>query len=132
MQIGALAKKSGVSRDAIRFYEKMGLIHSQRQDNGYRSYAPVEQELIGFIKSAQEMGLTLAEIQRILPLVRDADGVPTELVQLFVTERIAQIDARMASLQALKDRLTGLLGGAACPIRLACEAALGNDVVSSV
>lgn len=121
MQIGALAKKSGISRDAIRFYEKIGLIHSQRQDNGYRSYAPVEQELLGFIKSAQEMGLTLAEIQTILPMVRGA-GVPTEQVEQFVTQRIAQIDARMASLQGLKDRLTGLLAGAACPIRLACEA----------
>ena len=120
MQIGVLAQKSGISRDAIRFYEKMGLIQSHRQDNGYRHYGRMEQELIGFIKLAQDMGLSLAEIQGILPMVRGA-GVPTEQVVQFVTERVAQIDARMASLQALKDRLTGLLAGGACPIQLACE-----------
>jgi DNA-binding transcriptional MerR regulator len=118
MQIGALADKVGISRDAIRFYEKMGLVQSQRLANGYRSYGAVELEILDFIKTAQEMGLTLSQIQNILPMVR-GEGVPSELVQLFLAERIRQIEERMAALQTMKDRLVGLRELAACPIQLA-------------
>ncbi len=131
MQIGALADKVGISRDAIRFYEKLGLIHSQRLGNGYRSYGSVEQEVLDFIKAAQELGLTLSEIQRILPMVR-GDGVPTELMQQYVAERIAHIDARMTALAQLKARLIGIRDQAPCPIQLAMAAERAGVVCAAI
>lgn len=119
MRIGELAAQVGISRDAIRFYEKMGLIHSTRQDNGYRIYDQATKEQIIFIKSAQDFGLSLAEIQHILPLVLD-DQLTSDAVHAFVAERVSMIDERIASLQTFKDRLAGLLRNKPeCPVKLA-------------
>lgn len=119
MKIGELATQVGISRDAIRFYEKMGLIHSKRMSNGYRFYDHVAKERIIFIKSAQDFGLSLAEIQNILPLVQ-GDALTLNEVQDFVTERVSMIDERIASLQVFKDRLATLLNNKPeCPVKLA-------------
>lgn len=119
MKIGELATQVGISRDAIRFYEKMGLIHSKRLSNGYRFYDHVAKEQIIFIKSAQDFGLSLAEIQNILPLVQ-GDALTLNEVQDFVTERVSMIDERIASLQVFKDRLaTLLINKPECPVKLA-------------
>jgi MerR family copper efflux transcriptional regulator len=119
MKIGELATQVGISRDAIRFYEKMGLIHSKRLSNGYRVYDHTAKDQIIFIKSAQDHGLSLADIQNILPIVF-GDALTTDAVQEFVTERVSMIDERIASLQVFKDRLVALpINKLECPVKLA-------------
>lgn len=49
MQIGQVSTQTGMSRDAIRFYEKSGLIHSKRQNNGYRYYDHDVIDMLGLI-----------------------------------------------------------------------------------
>lgn len=120
MKIGQLAKTVGVSSDTVRFYERLGLLQGRRLDNGYRDYPPAAVEMLQFVKLAQELGFSLAEIRGIAPLLTQG-GLPPEQVQAFVQEKIAVIDRRIAELQNLRERLDGLALGADCPLRRDCD-----------
>lgn len=120
MKIGQLAKAVGVSSDTVRFYERLGLLQGQRLDNGYRDYPPAAVELLHFVKLAQELGFSLAEIRGIAPLLTQG-GLPPEQVRAFVQEKIAVIDRRIGELQGLRERLDGLALGADCPLRRDCD-----------
>jgi DNA-binding transcriptional MerR regulator len=72
MRIGELAAAAGISRDTLRFYEQQGLIRARRLENGYRDYPDEVLMLVNYIREAQQLGFTLAEIGRKLPEVWDA------------------------------------------------------------
>lgn len=121
MRIGQLAKAADVSCDTLRFYERLGLLQGRRENNGYRDYPPAAVEMVQFVKLAQELGFSLAEIREITTLLMQG-GLPVEQVQAFVAEKIAVIDQRITTLQALRERLAGLALGNDCPLRRDCEA----------
>lgn len=104
MRIGNLAQAAGVSCDTLRFYEKQGLIRSTRAENGYRTYAPETAQLVGYIRTAQKLGFSLAEIGASLPDVWSAPD-PDAAVARLLAEKIVIIDERIAELQALKKEL---------------------------
>lgn len=118
MRIGALATATGLSRDTLRFYEQRGLIHATRSDNGYRRYGTETVELLGHIRTAQDLGFSLAEIARQLPALRSCAGPSEELAELL-TEKLAVIDARIQALHGLRLELLKQIaleraGSAAC------------------
>lgn len=119
MQIGQVSIQTGMSRDAIRFYEKSGLIHSKRQNNGYRYYDHDVIDMLGLIKLAQSLGFSLHEIQGFLPLLRGGN-LPEQIVKSVIDEKIQLIDQRVASLQTLRQRLLALPIGLDCPLRQDC------------
>ena len=120
MRIGQLAKRTGVSPDTLRFYERLDLLDGHRRDNGYRDYPDSAIDRIEFIKLAQELGFTLAEIRSIAPMLTGGT-LPVEQVQAFILDKLALIDQRIATLQTLRNRLAHLPLGAACPMRRDCE-----------
>ncbi|MCS0659194.1 MerR family transcriptional regulator [Massilia terrae] len=84
MKIGELAKRSGLSASAIRFYESKGLLKSgSRLSNGYREYPPEAAAILSIIINAQQTGFTLDEIRSILP----ADAAGWQHDQLIATLR---------------------------------------------
>ncbi|MCF8177427.1 MAG: MerR family transcriptional regulator [Sulfuritalea sp.] len=101
MKIGELAALSGVSRDALRFYEGRGLIQSRRLENGYREYPPETMELLAYIRTAQRLGFSLAEVGESLPALWSAQK-PDQAVAELLTQKIGAIDQRIAELKALK------------------------------
>lgn len=120
MRIGQLAKRTGVSPDTLRFYERLDLLDGHRRDNGYRDYPDSAIDRVEFIKLAQALGFTLAEIRSIAPLLTGGT-LPVEQVQAFIHAKLALIDQRIATLQTLRNRLAHLPLGAACPMRRDCE-----------
>ena len=69
MKIGEIAKRAGVSVQAIRFYERRRLMRTPRRTPaGYRLYSEAELEIVTVIKKMQRFGFTLAEIRRVLQL----------------------------------------------------------------
>ena len=66
MQIGQLARRTGLSASRIRFYEAQGLISVTRQVNGYRCYSVEALAALNIIISAQDAGFTLEEIRRLM------------------------------------------------------------------
>ncbi|HEV2612936.1 MAG TPA: MerR family transcriptional regulator [Noviherbaspirillum sp.] len=104
MKIGDLAQAAGVSCDTLRFYEKRGLIRSVRESNGYRRYAPESVQLIGYIRTAQKLGFSLAEIGENLPSVWNAENADVAVADLL-SQKVKTIDARIAELKRLRKEL---------------------------
>ncbi|MEV4561547.1 MerR family transcriptional regulator [Kitasatospora sp. NPDC049285] len=114
MRIGELAAQTGLSRDTVRFYERTGLLTARRLPNGYRDFPPEAVPWLRYVRTAQALGFSLAEIARTgeeLSGVPDAAGALSELFR----EKIALIDARMAELAGLRADLAARVG-AGCPL----------------
>lgn len=120
MRIGELAKRSDISTDTVRFYEKEGLIRSDRRSNGYRDYADEMLFVVQFIRTAQGLGFTLAEIRKDIPALMSGE-LPEERVREILAGKIAAINQRIDGLSVLRDQLEKHMEQV-CPIRLQCEA----------
>src|SRR3954468_21734005 len=118
MQIGELAAATGLSRDALRFYERRGLLVAQRGANGYRRYPPEAAQWLRYIRTAQSLGFTLAEIEADLPLVADQAAAAPALRDAM-RRKLDDIDRRVAGLMALRHDLARRLEEPMtdCPLR---------------
>lgn len=125
MQIGAMAQATGLSRDTLRFYEKRGLLRTRRGANGYRDYPPEAVDWLRYLRTAQELGFTLAEIEADMPLLAAPDAPETrEQLRAALAKKLADIDARIAGLAQLRAELARRLGMPMqeCPLRGANDA----------
>jgi len=110
LSIGEVSARSGVAPSALRFYEREGLISSMRTDGNQRRYERAVLRRIAFIQAGRAAGVTLAEIQKAL------DGLPRSRTPSRKDwERLSNkwrndLDARIETLQALRDRLTTCIG----------------------
>ena len=108
-QIGFVAKHSGVSIKTIRYYEELGLLKaSSRTEGGYRLFDSDILSRLSFIKRAQSLGLTLAEIKEFLH-IHDQGDLPCEHAKVKLQEQITEIDEQIQQLLALKQELQRLL-----------------------
>jgi DNA-binding transcriptional MerR regulator len=115
MRIGELAAQVGLSRDAIRFYEKIGLVTGRRLANGYRDFPPETVTWLDYVRTSQTLGFSLAEIARHGEELRDVPDTAEALSALFA-DKIQIIDARMAELATLRADLAARVG-TGCPLR---------------
>ena len=105
LKVSDVAQQAGVSPDAVRFYEKEGLLPAPpRSPAGYREYDATAPQRIQFIKSAQEMGLKLAEIKELLE-IQDRGACPCGHTRTIVDRRLEEIDAEIARLSELRGEL---------------------------
>ena len=121
MRIGTLSRLTGLSRDSLRFYEKRGLLQARRSDNGYRDYPEEAVQWLGYVRTAQQLGFTLAEIAADLPLLtHGGDAGPA--LRATLARKLADIDTRIAALKGLRTELATRLADAPdmvadCPLR---------------
>ena len=124
MLIGELAKKADVSIDTIRYYEREGLIEPMTvRESGYREFNKSTVETIRFIVRAKDLGFSLKEIHNLLRLKNNPDTTCGE-IRALAESKLADVVAKVKTLQAMKKDLTGLLGACAntaapvnsCPI----------------
>jgi len=109
MLIGQVADALGIPTRTIRFYERKGLLpEPQRADNGYRVYDNTTLARLGFIRSAQAAGLTLAEIVSIIH-VRDDGSAPCSHVDALLETKLVVVRARRRHLAELESELVQLL-----------------------
>ena len=110
MTIGQLARRSGVAASALRFYEAEGLIAGTRSAGGHRQYPRHALRRVAFIRAAQTVGLSLPQIKAALATLPDA-RTPTKSDWARLSAGWAPLlDARIAALQQLRERLTGCIG----------------------
>lgn len=110
LTIGQTAVRSGVRTSALRYYESLGLITSERTAGDQRRYARETLRRIAVIRAAQLLGLTLEEIRialNELPYARTPDRHDWQRLSLSWR---GSLDQRIADLQALRDRLSGCIG----------------------
>lgn len=101
LKIGEVAKQTGVGVGALRYYESLGLLQSERGDNGYRYYPLAAVQQVQFIKRAQALGFSLEEIGEILT-VHQQGHAPCELVQSLLQSKIEKLDAQIQEMLAFK------------------------------
>jgi len=104
LKIGDVAKQTGIAVGALRYYESLGLLHSERGDNGYRYYQPEAVHQVQFIKKAQTLGFSLEDIGEILT-VHHQGNVPCQFVQALLQTKIQQLDAQIEQMVAFKAEL---------------------------
>jgi Cu(I)-responsive transcriptional regulator len=113
MNIGAVAKASGLSAKMIRHYESIGLVAtSPRTDTGYRQYNNRDVHLFRFVHHSRELGFSLAQIKDLLSLWEDQGRASADVKQLTATH-IAELNARIQGLTHMRDTLV-VLADACC------------------
>jgi MerR family copper efflux transcriptional regulator len=128
LTIGQAAALAGVGVETVRFYERKGLIEPPaRTPAGYRAFPRDVVRRIRFIKRAQELGFSLAEIRELLTLRVAADTTCAD-IRARAVDKIDQIDRKLADLQRVRRALTHLAETcagsgpvSACPILDALE-----------
>lgn len=114
MLIGEVARKSGLTRDTVRFYERAGLISSGARAAGsrvYGEYAPEVVERLAFIKQSQVAGFTLREIKgHIDEWGSDIDAIPTGEVISALENKLVQVEEKLRHLEEMRAYLTAKLG----------------------
>jgi MerR family transcriptional regulator, redox-sensitive transcriptional activator SoxR len=110
LTIGELSERSGVAPSALRFYERRGLISARRTGGNQRRYERVTLRRIALIQAGRAAGIPLAHIRAALDTL-PRERTPTK----HDWERLSRgwrrdLDERIATLQAIRDRLTGCIG----------------------
>jgi MerR family mercuric resistance operon transcriptional regulator len=112
MTIGELARSAGVHVETVRYYERCGLVpQPARRPSGYRVYSADSVARIRFIKNAQELGFSLAEIKKLLELRIDANTNCGE-VRRQAQIKLSELNDKIRALQQIQHALLQLV--AAC------------------
>jgi len=110
LTIGELARRSGVSQSALRFYERRGLIEARRTDGNQRRYTSVTLRRIALVQAGKAAGIPLDRIGRALDtLPRDRTPTKRDWARLSSGWR-RELAERIEALGAIRDRLTGCIG----------------------
>ena len=116
MWTAEVARRAGVNTQTLRYYERRGLLPVPgRSAAGYRSYGPEAIRIIRFVKQAQRLGFSLADIQALLGL---AAGGPDscDVARELAFSKITELDEKIAQLTAMRDSLHALIATCDRPI----------------
>src|SRR5258705_11303531 len=110
-RIGQLAERCGVSRDTIRFYERAGLLPKPRRtESRHRVYDQAAAEQIRFIRQAQDLGLTLEDIRRLIEALESRSVAAGLRATEILRSRLETIEQRIAVFEMHRDRLKQAIG----------------------
>lgn len=110
VQIGKVAQETGLSIDAIRFYEKEGLLREPpRSEGGFRLYGLQDIEHLRFVRKAQDLGFSLAEIRELL-LIQDERVEACTHVRDLLSQKLASVHKKIDNLKRLERDLKRALG----------------------
>src|SRR5205809_1389767 len=127
LRIGDVAVRSGVTRDAIRFYERSGLLAEPgRTKSRHRIYDATTLERIRLVRQLQNCGLTIGDIKEVM-FLRDADRpVASRRLMEILRSRLHFLEERIASLEGCRAKLTEVMRDAAA------ARSAGYDVLSDL
>jgi Cu(I)-responsive transcriptional regulator len=121
MNIGDVARRSGLPAKTIRYYEDIGLIRPLRSENGYRAFRESDLHKLTFLARARALGFTIEDCRTLLALYED-EGRESASVKQVAEQHLAQIDDKIAQLQTMRATLAHLIDACAgdhrpdCPI----------------
>jgi len=105
LQIGAVAHRSGLTVDTIRFYEKQGLVAKpHRSPGGFRLYNRRDLDRLSFVGRAQALGFSLLEVRELLVL-QDAGAEACTHVHDLLDHKLATVQQKIADLRRLESQL---------------------------
>jgi MerR family redox-sensitive transcriptional activator SoxR len=110
LSIGDLAQRTGLAVSAIRFYETHGIVAPLRNAGGHRRYGRADLRRLSFVMAAQGLGFSLTEIAGHLARL-PAHKAPSRADWARIAKGFRRdIDARIAALGLLRDKLDGCIG----------------------
>ena len=122
LRIGDLAASSGLSVDAVRYYERMGLIKpAGRTEGGFRTYRRDATDRIAFIRQAQRLGLRLREIAELLGTPGFDGKRHCQKVRAVLLKRLEDVEKQMVEIRSFRRTLKAALEN--------CDRALEGDGV---
>lgn len=110
LTIGEVAERTGVAASALRFYEDEGLLDPERTPAGHRRYPRELLRRVSFIRAAQEVGISLAEVREALGQLPDGRTPTQEDWARLSSAWRERLDDRIAALEGLRDRLDDCIG----------------------
>jgi DNA-binding transcriptional MerR regulator len=112
VRIGELGRLAGVSTRTLRHYEDLGLLLARRRANGYREYDEDDLRVVAEIRSLVDLGFALEETRPFVECLRAGHptGVSCPASREVQRRKIAEVDAWLGRLQAVRDELTAQLG----------------------
>lgn len=111
MLIGEITKATKLSKDGIRHYESLGLIHSTPVNAGsrvYRNYDETTYKRLEFIKTAKHLGFGLREIGPFLDKLMN-ENLKSDEKKKILSEKLLQIEQKIAQLHKLHDQITDII-----------------------
>ena len=113
MRIGEVASSSGLTVDAVRYYERLGLLsHDARTSGGFRTYGPQVVGRLAFIRQAQSLGLRLNDIRELIA-VSGGGRQNCERVRTLLIQRLADVETQMTELKSFRRTLRAALDNCA-------------------
>lgn len=113
LTIGALARTTGVTRETIRWYERIGLLQAPARSAGnYRLYTSEHLARLGFIRRCRDMGFSLDEVHDLIDRAAHREDDCAD-VAAIANARLVELDRKIASLKALRQDLARVVGS--CP-----------------
>ncbi len=100
-----VARGAGVEAHVVRFYARTGLIRAARlAANGYRLFVPLDVKRVGFVRAAQSLGFTLAEVREVMRRSHQSK-TPCPLVREIILRRLNENRDRLRYVSGLQDRM---------------------------
>ncbi|MEM6050626.1 Cu(I)-responsive transcriptional regulator [Erwinia sp. P7711] len=126
MNISEVAKKTGLTSKAIRFYEEKGLVTPPlRSENGYRSYSAKHLEELMLLRQARQVGFNLEECREMVQLFNNPQRHSAD-VKARTLDKVAEIEAHIQELTLMRERLLAL--AASCPGDESADCPIINDL----
>jgi MerR family redox-sensitive transcriptional activator SoxR len=110
LTIGQLSARSGVSQSALRFYERKGLIAAERTTGNQRRYAPITLRRVALVQAGKAAGIPLERIRAALDTLPDGRTPTKRDWERLSRHWREELDVRIATLEAIRGRLTGCIG----------------------
>jgi MerR family redox-sensitive transcriptional activator SoxR len=110
LPIGDLARRTGLSVSAIRFYEEKGLVEPIRTAGNQRRFLRSDIRRLSFILIAQQLGLALSEIETELAKLPHGRTPTAQDWNAISTSIRGQLDSKIAQLERTRDKLDGCIG----------------------
>lgn len=121
MNIGEVAKRSGLPAKTIRYYEEIGLVKPLRDANGYRAFRDSDLHKLAFLNRARTLGFTIEDCRTLLMLYEDKSRASAD-VKDVAEAHLRRIEDKITQLQSMRETLSELVQSCAgdnrpdCPI----------------
>ena len=111
LSVGELAQRTGVSSEAIRSYEREGVIPPATRigAGSYRQYGTADAERLRFVRRARDLGFSLEEVRELLALASGDPARPCGDVNQIAHAHLAEVDIKLSQLRALRRELGRLI-----------------------
>jgi Cu(I)-responsive transcriptional regulator len=108
MNIGVVARKSGLPAKTIRYYEDIGLVKADRKPNGYRDYSEHHLNTLRFLARARSLGFSIEDCRQLLSLYEDRGRASSDVKSLAMAH-IDEVEKKIEELEGIRATLRSLV-----------------------